>query len=253
MSSRIPLLFVHGMWIGPWCWEEHFAPWFRDHGYTVETVALRRHDQRHSPGLRTTRIREYVDDVIAAAEKMPSPPVVIGHSMGGFVTQLYLQQHTAPAAVLVASVPPRGILAPTFRTAARHPLRLAAAGATMSLYRNVSTPRRARETFFSPGLSDELVRQYQARMTDESFFALIDMMFFVRPRIEEVKRTPLLVLGADRDSGISRAEVAATAKAYEAELETFPGAHALMLEPGWAKVAERIDTFVRSKVGAATG
>jgi hypothetical protein len=41
--------------------------------------------------------------------------------------------------------------------------------------------------------------------------------------------------------------VAATARTYGAELSTFPGAHDLMLEPGWEKVAERIDAFVRTK------
>jgi alpha-beta hydrolase superfamily lysophospholipase len=147
-------------------------------------------------------------------------------------------------------VPPAGILGPTARAGARHPLRLLLAGITMSLYPNVSTPRRARETFFGPELSEELVRRYQARMTDESFLALLDMLFLVRPDRERVRRTPLLVLGADRDTGISPGAVATTASTYAAELASFPGAHALMLEPGWAKVAERIDAFIQSKVGA---
>jgi pimeloyl-ACP methyl ester carboxylesterase len=94
------------------------------------------------------------------------------------------------------------------------------------------------------------VRRYQARMTDESFLALLDMLFIVRPDRERVRRTPLLVLGADRDTGISPGAVAATANAYAAELTTFPGAHALMLEPGWAKVAERIDAFIQATGGA---
>lgn len=66
-----------------------------------------------------------------------------------------------------------------------------------------------------------------------------------------MRRPPLLAIGADADSTISPAEVAATAKIYGAELTTFPGAHDLMLEPGWEKVAASIDSFIRSKVGAA--
>jgi alpha-beta hydrolase superfamily lysophospholipase len=36
--------------------------------------------------------------------------VLIAHSLGGFVVQRYLENHDAPAAVLVASVPPQGVL-----------------------------------------------------------------------------------------------------------------------------------------------
>jgi alpha-beta hydrolase superfamily lysophospholipase len=246
------ILFVHGLWHGAWCWEEHFVPWFHERGYEAKAITLRRHDQRHAPGLRTTRIRDYVQDVAAAAAKMMSPPVVVGHSMGGFVTQKYLEDHQAPAAVLMASVPPSGIMGATLRTAARHPLRLLAANLTWSLYGIVKTPERSREMFFGRELAADLVGRYQSKMTDDAYFAYLDMLFFVRPRVAEVRRTPLLVRGGDADWTINSADVAATARTYGAELSTFPGAHDLMLEPGWEKVAERIDAFIRTRVPAAT-
>jgi alpha-beta hydrolase superfamily lysophospholipase len=62
-----PILFVHGLWHRAWCWEEHFVPWFQQRGYEARAITLRRHDQRHAPGLRTMRIRDYVEDVAAAA------------------------------------------------------------------------------------------------------------------------------------------------------------------------------------------
>jgi pimeloyl-ACP methyl ester carboxylesterase len=247
-----PILFVHGLWHGAWCWEEHFVPWFRERGYEARAITLRRHDQRHAPGLRRTRIKDYVEEVAAAAAKMTSPPVVVGHSMGGFVTQKYLEKHDAPAAVLVASVPPSGIMGATLRTAARHPLRLLAANLTWSLYGIVKTPERAREMFFGQELPAELVARYQSKMTDDAYFAYLDMLFFVRPNAGEVRRTPLLVLGGDAGWTISSGDVAATAWKYGAELSTFPGAHDLMLEPCWDKVAERIDAFIQTKALAAT-
>ena len=246
-----PVLFVHGLWHGAWCWEEHFVPWFQQRGYEARAITLRRHDQQHAPGLRTTRIRDYVEDVATAAATMTSPPVVVGHSMGGFVTQKYLEEHRAPAAVLVASVPPSGIMGATLRTAARHPLRLLAANLTWSLYGIVKTPERAREMFYGTELPDDLVAGYQSKMTDDAYLAYLEMLFFVRPKVALVRRTPLLVLGGDADWSISPAEVAATAKTYGAELATFPGAHDLMLEPGWEKVAERIDAFIRTRAHAA--
>lgn len=239
------------MWHGAWCWQEHFVPWFQERGYEALAIDLRHHDQRHAPGLRTTRIKDYVEDVAAAAAKMSSPPVVVGHSMGGFVTQKYLERHAAPAAVLLASVPPSGIIGATLRTGARHPLRLLAANLTMSLYGIVKTPERAREMFFSGGVADAEVSRLQSKMTDEAFFAYVDMLFFVRPDVDKVKKTPILVLGGAADWSISQAEVAATARRYGAETYSFPGqSHDLMLEPDWEKVAARIHEFVQAKAVA---
>lgn len=245
------ILFVHGLWHGAWCYEEHFVPWFRGRGYEAVAITLRHHDSRHSPGLRTTRVKDYVEDVAVAAARMSSPPVVVGHSMGGSVVQKYLEEHHAPAAVLLASVPPSGILGATLRTGAKHPLRLLAANLTMSLYGIVKTPERAREMFFSAGLDDESVKRYQAKLTDDSFFVYLELLFFVRPDIEKVRRTPLLVLGGEEDWTISKSEVTKTAKVYGAETYSFPGqSHDLMLEPDWEKVAARIDAFIRAKVPA---
>jgi non-heme chloroperoxidase len=34
---------------------------------------------------------------VEVADKLPAPPVLIGHSMGGMVIQKYLEKHTVPA------------------------------------------------------------------------------------------------------------------------------------------------------------
>ena len=242
------ILFVHGLWHGAWCWDEHFVPWFVERGYDARAITLRHHDQRHAPGLRTTRIRDYVADVASAASQFGDPPVIVGHSMGGFVTQMYLSDHSAPAAVLLASLPPSGILGATLRVGRRHPIRLLASNATMSLYRSVSTPARAREMFFSPELPESDVARYQSRLTDDSFFAYLDLLFFSRPKVNAIK-TPILVIGGEQDWTVTRPDLEQTARAYRAELAMFPGAHDLMLDPGWEKVAQRIDSFIRSKTG----
>jgi len=38
-----PLLFVHGICHGAWCWEEHFLPWFAERGFEAHAVDLRGH------------------------------------------------------------------------------------------------------------------------------------------------------------------------------------------------------------------
>jgi pimeloyl-ACP methyl ester carboxylesterase len=57
--------------------------------------------------------------------------------------------------------------------------------------------------------------------------------------------TPLLVLGGEDDGTISSAEVRATAQAYRTEAELFPRmGHNMMLEPEWARFAERIEGWL---------
>jgi alpha-beta hydrolase superfamily lysophospholipase len=246
-----PILFIPGLFHGAWCYEEHFVPWFQGRGYEAVALKLRRDGQHHAPGLRTMSIKDYVADLAAAAAGMPSPPVLVGHSMGGFVIQKYLEDHDAPAAVLLASAPPYGILRAGLGEAAKHPLRMLAATATLSVYGLIKTPDRARDLFFSDGLDDELVRKYQEQMTDDSFRVFLELVGFMRPDVGKInaRRVPMLVLRGDVDRSISWRYVADTAKTYGAEIVRFPGqAHNLMLEPEWQKVAERIDSFVRAKV-----
>ena len=93
-----PLLFVHGAWHGAWCWADHFLPYFAAHGYAAHALSLRGHGGSHGHArLRWTRLSEYVADVAQTIERLPSPPILIGHSMGAAVVQHYLAAQPAPA------------------------------------------------------------------------------------------------------------------------------------------------------------
>jgi len=240
-----PLLFVHGAWHGAWCWDVHFLDYFVQQGFSVHAVSLRGHggsDGREK--LRWTRVAQYVEDVAAAAKMLPSPPIVIGHSMGGHVVQKYLELHAAPAAVLLASLPPAGALATTLRIARRHPVIFGKVNLTFSLYPLVATPELAREYFFSEGLSDETVQRYWGKLQDESFLGFLDMLALNLPKPKRVK-TKMLVFGGEKDAVFGIDEVKATARAYNTEAEIFDGmGHDMMLEPDWRSVAERIANWL---------
>lgn len=83
-----PLLFLHGAYVGAWCWQEHFLPWFAAQGYDAWALSLRGHGGSRTDRPRDTlSIDDYVDDVLRAQERLPAEPILIGHSMGGFVAQ----------------------------------------------------------------------------------------------------------------------------------------------------------------------
>lgn len=99
-----PLLFIHGAWQGAWCWDEHFLDYFADNGYRALAVSLRGHGTSpSSKPLNALRIADYVDDVRGVANSLPTMPVLIGQSLGGFVVQKYLESNDAPAGVLLAA------------------------------------------------------------------------------------------------------------------------------------------------------
>ncbi len=243
-----PLLFVHGAWHGAWCWDVHFLEYFAGRGFAVHAVSLRGHGGSEGrERLRWTGIARYVQDLERVAQALPSPPVLIGHSMGGLVVQKYLERHSSPAGILLASVPPRGALATTLRIAARHPLIFAQICLTLSLYPLVSTPPLAREVFFTEGMADEEVERHWRNLQDESYRAFLDMVAFQLPSLRKVK-APMLVLGAAKDAIFSPAEIEATARAYNTQPRMFAGmAHDMMLEPQWQAVADGMLEWLASQ------
>jgi pimeloyl-ACP methyl ester carboxylesterase len=241
-----PLLFVHGAWHAAWCWDEHFLNFFADKGYRALAVSLRGHGNSPAPRpMQTCSIANYVDDVASVADSLPTRPVVIGHSMGGLVVQKYLESRNPPAGVLVASAPPRGVAGFLMRFMKRHPWRITRLVITTKSLHGVNPPKLAREHFFSTQTAESDVVRYAARLGEEFLGkSTLDMTLLNLPRPHLVS-TPLLVLGAERDGCFTLKEVHATARAYRTEAEIFPGmGHDMMLDPGWAAVAERIHTWL---------
>ncbi|PEG34521.1 alpha/beta hydrolase [Mycolicibacterium agri] len=239
-----PLLFVHGAWHAAWCWDEHFLSFFADEGYRALAVSLRGHGgSSTSKPLRICSVADYVEDVASVADNLPRRPVVIGHSMGGFVVQKYLESNDAPAAVLMASTPPRGYLGSGLRWMKRHPWDFARVAMTGRSLAYVSTPRLARERFFCAHTPDSHVSKYATRLQEESTRAAVDGLLNL-PRPRRVTTT-LLVLGAGNDGSVTAREVHATAHAYRTQAEIFPNmGHDMMLESGWPAVAERIHSWL---------
>ncbi len=94
----------HGMWHGAWCWQlwqELFAAW----GWETHAHSLPGHagSPVQRPIARCT-LDYYLSFLKTQVERLSPRPVLMGHSMGGALTQWYLKYVTddLPAAVLVA-------------------------------------------------------------------------------------------------------------------------------------------------------
>lgn len=242
-----PLLFVHGKWHGAWCWQEHFLPYFAQKGYECAALSLRGHgasEGRERIGWHT--IADYVADVEQAAKTFDTPPVVIGHSMGGFVTQKYLEKNNAPAGVLLTALPHYGILPATLIEFGKHPWLILKCMFTWSMFPLVASPALAREHLFGADMPEEMVQKYFNRLQEESFRAYLDEAGLDLAHPKRVK-APVLVIGGTHDTVISVQAVNDTARAYGTQAEFFPMAHDVMLESGWQRVADRIIQWLKEK------
>lgn len=244
-TRRTPLLFVHGAWHGAWCWDQGFMQWFAERGHAVTALSLRGHGASEGgDNLRWWRLRDYVEDVRSVIAGFEQAPVLIGHSMGGGVVQKLLETPNGiPAAVLMASLPPGGVLATSLRIARSHPLRFLRMNLSLSLKPLVEDPALVRELFYSDDLPAQQLLDYSAPLGDESYRAFIDMLALDRPRPKRVN-TPMLVLGGQHDRVFLPSQVVATARAYGGTPVMFERAHNLMLETGWQKVAATIGDWL---------
>ena len=239
VSERPPLMFVHGAWAGAYVWHDHFVPWFAERGWECHALDLRHHEDRGGPkSLRRSRIGDYVDDLASAVAELPQPPIIIGHSMGGLITQRYLEgRRTLPGAVLLASVPLGGVWRATGRFARRHPLKFLHANVTFDLGKAMNTPAVVRSMLMDHDADDAAVNAMVTRSRGESFLAYLDMMFVTRARPQLIQ-TPVRIIIGDRDRLFSVKEATRHAGAYGLEPTVLAGfAHHLPGSPRWEQVA----------------
>ncbi len=248
-AVRTPVLFVHGAYVGAWCWEVHFMEHFARAGHPAYAVSLRGHGASEGRGqLHQTGIAQFVADLRRALAEVGEPPVLLGHSMGGLVVQKHLEESQAPAAVLMASVPPTGLLLSTFRMMTADPALMAQMLLLQGMGPSAVNLDVARRAVFSRQLEDAELQRHARRMQPESQRAIWEMAVGDLPRPWRVTETPMLVVGAEQDALFSVREMESTARQYGADLHLVPDmAHAMMLEPGWERAADPVIDWLRAR------
>jgi alpha-beta hydrolase superfamily lysophospholipase len=168
---------------------------------------------------------------------LEAPPIIIGHSMGGMILQKYLQKGSCKKAILLASVPPSGVLFASLRALLHYPGLI-----PYLLQFNLlgGFKKYPRLMFNDP----ELCVRYSSKMCSESFLAYLGLMIPLKHR----SNVPLLVVGGSADELITVQEFADTAKHYKAKLKIIEGgSHDLMLDNDFEKTAEVIKSWLEEK------
>lgn len=108
------IVLVHGLWMTPRSWEgwvSHYesqgfrvlAPAYP--GFEIEVEALR----ENPDVIADLTVPETVDHLAEVVESVAIPPIIMGHSFGGTLTQLLLARGLGCAAVAIDSAPTEGV------------------------------------------------------------------------------------------------------------------------------------------------
>src|SRR2546423_12791939 len=90
VSGRIPVVFIHGLWLLPSSWDR-WAAVFEEAGFTTvkpgwpddpETVALA---NAHPEVFAHKKVGQVADHYAQAIGQLKKKPAVIGHSFGGLL------------------------------------------------------------------------------------------------------------------------------------------------------------------------
>jgi alpha-beta hydrolase superfamily lysophospholipase len=115
MTSKTVVL-IHGMFMTPLCWEQWLthlqakgyiciAPAWPGRDKPVESLRANHPD----PQLGKLTLKNVVEHFTNTIRGLDEKPILIGHSMGGLVAQLLLQQGLGAAGVAIDSAPPAGV------------------------------------------------------------------------------------------------------------------------------------------------
>ncbi|WP_103349367.1 alpha/beta hydrolase [Amycolatopsis sp. CA-128772] len=248
-----PVVFVHGLWLHATSWH----PWiehFRAAGYDPvapgwphepETVELAR---ANPEAVADTGIDDATDHFASIIAGLPRPPVIIGHSFGGLITEKLLGQGIGLAGVAIDPAQIKGVLPlPLAQLRAGLP----ALGNPANLHRSVSLTEKEFRFGFGNALTDEESAELHRRWTIPSparpLFqaAAANFVLHSQARVDtrRADRGPLLLISGTADHTVPDVVTRSTFKQYRdsaavTELKQFEGrGHSLTIDSGWRDVA----------------
>src|SRR3954466_10996018 len=113
-SQQDTVVLIHGLWMTPRSWE-HWKERYESRGHEVITpawpgleveVEALRADPAPLAGLGFQKVTDHLERIIRALDR---PPIIMGHSLGGAVTQLLIDRGCGVAAVGIAPAPVQGV------------------------------------------------------------------------------------------------------------------------------------------------
>ena len=267
-TGRPPVVFIHGLWLLPSSWDRWQA-FFQEAGYTTlapgwpddpETVGEAR---AHPEVFAGKSIRDVADHLDAVVSELARKPVIIGHSLGGLMTQLLAGRGRAAASVAIDPAPFRGVL----------PLPISALRSASPVLTNPLNRWRAVPLSYSQFryAFANAVTEDEARELHETFAvaapgkplfqaAAANLNPWTEAKVDtrNPDSGPLLILDGELDRVVPWSIANASYNQQKqnlavTEIQKIPGrGHALTIDSGWRDVAQTSLAFVQRFVAPTT-
>lgn len=252
-NAATPVLFIHGMWLHATSWQ----PWmkvFEESGYKPLAPGWPGEPDdvegaRRAPGLVANRgIEDLTAHYRQIAAKLPSEPILIGHSFGGLIAQKLLGEGIGRAAIAINPAQMKGVLPlPFAQLRAGFP----ALGNPFNKSRSVALNAKEFRFGFGNKLteheSNELFEKWSipspARGLFEVAFANFNPRAASAVNTANTTRGPLLLTSACSDHTVPDVTSRATFRQYRkstavTSFRQFVGkGHSLVIDHGWHDVA----------------
>lgn len=248
------IVLIHGQWVTQSSWEK-FKGYFESRGHKViaspwpginkDVVGMR----RDPSSLNGIGIEDLVAHYTTIIRGLSEPPIIMGHSFGGLITQLLIDKGFGAAGVAIDSVPPKGILVLPLST-------------YLALTPVFLHPSTFKKTFiftfekwwkvFARTLSETEARgEFEREVIPAPGRAIFQAALSnVTPNstatinFRNNARAPLLFIGGEKDvlmpAALNRKNFRKyTASSAITEYQEFPGrSHYIIAEKGWEEVAQ---------------
>ena len=189
---------------------------------------------------------DYVADVEHVAGRFNAAPILVGHSMGAAVIERMMATRPIRGGVLIAPVPPAGLLPVAARLATTHPDYLSHMIGIDPSRLSADILKALRPFYFSRNVDPAILREAVTHLNGESPRVLFDLSMRLH-WAEPQANSPVFVMGAAADQIAIPADVHATAEHHDVTATILPGmGHMLMLEPEWKVAAQAIAAWIDS-------
>ena len=253
-NTSPPIVLIHGLWLNALSWE-HWVDRYRRRGCEViarswpgvdgDLAALR----ADPSAMEDIGVQEVVEHYAKLIDGLSQKPIIIGHSFGGLVTQILLDEGYGVAGVSLDSAPIKGVYRLPWSTLRSGFPALKRPG---NRHRAVMlTPDEFHYAFTNTMTDDESRAAYDryavpgpGRPLFQVAFANFNPHAASKVDVHNDHRAPLLIIagGADHVSPPSInhaiAKLQHRSKALTAYKEFAGRSHFILGQPGWEEVAD---------------
>ncbi len=261
MSKDRTIILIHGLWMTPLCWE-HFEKRFQELGYQVmapgwpghegDILEIREKAESTIAGLGLEEVVDHYHDII---NNLNVRPILIGHSFGGLVVQILMDQGLGAAGVTLDSAAPKGVhklaisqLKSTFPVLSNPANRHKVVGLTFKQFHyafaNTMSEADAKKAYERYAIPDTGRPLFQSAFADLISHAITNINY------KNNTRSPLLLLAGGEDHTVPATVSKANYDKYnhstaKTDFHEFPSrSHLIMVGEGWQEVVDYIHSWL---------